>query len=231
MPSHTPTLVDMYTYRYQDLSLEQRSRYLGFMSEVELQRLSSKKETQADRYIAERGFTREVLSKHLELPPSSIQFDYGDKGKPLISGTPTPLYFSQSHCRDLFVVAVSDKSEIGVDVERTDRSNNLERIALHYFSKLEIDFLTSVPEELNQRFALLWTSKESIGKLLGSGINKNLLRNATQLDRGTVFPNIDWLQTPVSLLSLSKANHLISLATQTESRPEVNIAGESWQLV
>ena len=128
-------------------------------------------------------------------------------------------------------MAVSTESNLGVDVERTRRSNNLERIALHYFSQPEIDFLTCASGELNQRFALLWTSKESIGKLLGTGISKNLLKNATLLRQGKIYPNNDWLDQPLSLANFINDDHLISLAVQSESAPEVTIAEESWQLV
>lgn len=231
MPLDKPIQIDLHIYRYPLMTAEQRSRYLGCMSDLELERLDSKNTSQADSYIAERGFTREVLSRYLGQPPASIQLSYGDKGKPQISGASAPLYFSQSHCRDLFVVAVSTESDLGVDVERTRRSNNLERIALHYFSQPEIDFLTCASEELNQRFALLWTSKESIGKLLGTGISKNLLKNATLLRQGKIYPNNDWLDKPLSLANLINDDHLISLAVQSESAPEVTIAEESWKLV
>lgn len=231
MPPENPSKIDLHPYRYELLTSERRSRYLEFLSEQERQRLDCKEGVQAERYIAERGFTREVLSKKLSQSPASIQFAYGDKGKPQVTGASTPLHFSQSHCRDLFVVALSGESKLGVDVERTSRSNNLERIALHYFSQPEIDFLTNVPNELNHRFALLWTSKESIGKLLGTGINKNLLKNATRLIEDRIHPNDSWLEEPVSLLNLMQGDHLISLAIQADSIPKVEVVDEDWELV
>lgn len=88
-------------------------------------------------------------------PDIAIPFEVkvGDRGKPEISG----VHFSLAHAGNVAVCAIAD-TEIGVDVERTDRKNC--GVAKKYFSEKEQEY----------DFCYIWTRKEAVVKADGGGI-------------------------------------------------------------
>jgi len=118
-----------------------------------------------DRYLCARAFLclQELVERECgvaQLP----EFAYTPMGKPYLAEYPA-VHFSISHCRKAIACAVND-APVGIDVEP---------FALHrevveaVFSQEESQSIASAaaPEE---RFAELWTQKESILKLTGEGI-------------------------------------------------------------
>lgn len=93
----------------------------------------------------------------------------GGHGKPYLADRPD-IHFSISHCRSAIAVAVSD-SPVGVDVEAfRSFSDGLLDKSMNPSEKAAI--LAS--EEPQEVFASLWTRKEAVFKLLGTGITDNL---------------------------------------------------------
>lgn len=76
---------------------------------------------------------------------------------------------SISHKNNCLVVALSDKA-VGVDIEKIYQKESHIKIAKRYFTSKEIDYITA-PE----RFFILWTRKEALGKLLGVGLNSTTI--------------------------------------------------------
>lgn len=95
-------------------------------------------------------------------PPS---FTIGTHGKPSLTEHPD-IHFNLSHCKYAVACAVSD-FPVGVDVECLNRYN--ERLARHVLSDKEF---TLVRQSTNPdtEFTRLWTMKESVCKLTGTGI-------------------------------------------------------------
>ncbi len=93
----------------------------------------------------------------------------GGHGNPYLTDR-SDVHFSISHCRSAIAVAVSD-SPIGVDVEAfRSFSDGLLNKSMNSSEKAAI--LAS--EEPQEAFASLWTRKEAVFKLLGTGITDNL---------------------------------------------------------
>lgn len=90
---------------------------------------------------------------------------YNENGKPSISGKP---FFNISHSGDYVIVAVHEK-EVGVDIQMF-RENAL-KVAPKVFSKEEIEWMNLDPIS---RFHILWSQKESVVKLLGTGLRTPL---------------------------------------------------------
>jgi phosphopantetheinyl transferase len=123
-------------------------------------------------YVASRALLREALSEYTDsaVTHSEWLFDTGPYGKPrvLIPAAPAP-HFSISYTSDMLVIAVSQKFELGVDLEalppETDREvpwqvlSSAERQAVHALPVAE-QFL---------EFLRLWTLKEAYTKYFGLG--------------------------------------------------------------
>ncbi len=103
-------------------------------------------------------------------------FSYGEHGKPILAEHPH-IHFNISHCKSAIACAVSD-TEVGVDVEAAGRySESLARYCMNYAELSQIQSAASPDAE----FTRLWTQKEAVFKLTGTGINddvKNILRAA-----------------------------------------------------
>lgn len=223
--------IDLYIYYYKEVSPHQLEDLASCMATSELIERDSMQQDRAQRFTIEKGYLRKALSERLEIAPGTIEIERTEKGKPALKQN-SSLFFNISHCQDLFVIALAEGAEIGVDAERIKRSNNLERIALHYFSDHEIEFLMSDLQQFEFRFAWLWTQKESIGKLLGSGINKNLLKNATLIEQEKISPNNSWLKQSIASQTLYSESHIISVAQDDEKPIQVKISNNQekiWQ--
>ena len=95
-------------------------------------------------------------------------FLYNDYGAPYIEGGP---YFSISHCKRGIAVAVSE-NPIGIDIEAIRTfSPDLMRKTMNEDEQLRITSSAAIPEV---EFIRLWTHKEALLKLQGTGIISDL---------------------------------------------------------
>ena len=114
-------------------------------------------------------------------------FRYGEHGKPYLERGP---HFSLSHCRGAVCCAISDRP-VGIDIEAPDRhiTDSLVRYTMTEEEMCQIlqSPRTAPPRagdsprmglEEGRAFLRLWTRKEAVAKLLGTGISddfKNIL--------------------------------------------------------
>ena len=103
---------------------------------------------------------------HTPLHPTPT-FLYNDYGAPYIEGGP---YFTISHCKTAIAVAVSE-NPIGIDIEaiRTFKPELMRKT----MSPAEQQRITSSATP-DQEFIRLWTQKEALLKLQGTGIISDL---------------------------------------------------------
>lgn len=114
---------------------------------------------------------------HLETGRSNIDFSfvYNEHGKPYFD-CHLDYYFSISHCKSTVAVALSD-DEIGIDVE--EKSRYKESLARYVCNDEELKEISGSDDE-SATFIKLWTRKEAVFKLLGTGIThdiKDILSN------------------------------------------------------
>lgn len=157
--------------------------------------LPTDEETKADRFLQPdartkgllvRGYLRGVLSLYAQgmggkMQPNEWQFEYLEKGKPVLSEASFaryPLQFNISHSGDYLLVAVIQATrdlQLGVDIERLRMSTNIYAILNHYFTDDETQSLLALPEdEQRSRFFDLWALKESYIKAKGLGLALSL---------------------------------------------------------
>ncbi len=102
-------------------------------------------------------------------------FDIGKHGKPRLHNLPH-IHFSLSHCKAAVGCLLSD-TPCGLDIERIRQPKD--SLVRHTMNNEESDriFQSDRPEVT---FTMLWTQKEAVAKLLGTGINmgvREILRN------------------------------------------------------
>lgn len=194
------------------------------------------------RFVAARTGMRVILARYLGVAPEAIGFDYGDNGKPsvTISGD-HPIHFNLSHSADLAVLAVSDRYELGIDIEEIRFLK--EDIAKWFFSRREYQTLRSLPaENYLDGFYRCWTRKEAFIKAHGAGLSLPLdsfdvtldTSSQARLERLEGDPDAPakWmmleLSTPINFAGavvVSSGGHEVSLRYRREDiRQMVNLA-------
>jgi len=131
----------------------------------------------ADRniYTAAHALARFMLSEATGLPTGAWRYVAGEFGKPALAAefSKCNLHFNISHTRGLVACAIA-RQEIGVDVERFDRTVDL-GIAPHYFAPEEVRILDSVsPDQQRKLFFRFWSLKEAFIKARGEGLRRPL---------------------------------------------------------
>ena len=129
------------------------------------------------RFIAGRGFLRDVLSRYLETRPAALKFSYGPYGKPALAGEHerSSVRFNMSHSHNLALLAITEGNQLGVDVERIRADFASEDIARRFFSRVEVDCFNALPgEEQAAAFFRCWTRKEAFIKATGKGLSQSL---------------------------------------------------------
>ena len=126
------------------------------------------------RFIAARGILRQLLGAYLAINPRTVDFSYGEKGKPTLSNV-TELQFNISHSQASALLGFSLEHLIGVDLEYQRGLTDALKIAQRFFSPRESRMLQeTAPEQQEKLFFQLWTAKEAYLKALGIGLSGSL---------------------------------------------------------
>lgn len=127
------------------------------------------------RYLVTRAMVRTVLSRYLAIDPADWRFANNQYGRPSIanlSQAECGLRFNISHTRGLIALGVTQRRELGVDVENVQTREVSLEIADRFFAQAEVAELATVPTERQQdRFYEYWTFKESYIKARGMGLS------------------------------------------------------------
>jgi 4'-phosphopantetheinyl transferase len=138
------------------------------VSECEKESASNSKElTHRDRYLLRKGLTRLLISHYTSMTPKDIIFKKGVLGKPALNSP--GLFFNVSESHGHFVIALSAKGEIGVDIELPRKLKGQDRIIRRFFSdeeKLEV----KTAKDSVYGFFQIWTRKEAFIKQKGKSI-------------------------------------------------------------
>ena len=122
------------------------------------------------RFTAGRGMLRDLLGRYTSREPREIEFYYETNGKPGLRDC--GLHFNVSHSEDRAAFTFTRVAPVGADVERVRPLPELMQIAERFFSPLEFQALSALPEaERTPAFFRCWTRKEAIIKTTGEGLS------------------------------------------------------------
>jgi 4'-phosphopantetheinyl transferase len=108
-----------------------------------------------------------LVSDYTGIAPAALHFLYGPHGKPSLDHE-GDLRFNVSHTAGLALIAFTQGTEVGVDVEWAGRAVDFMGIAESYFSPLEYADLKSRD---SAAFLEYWTCKEAYIKARGGGLS------------------------------------------------------------
>lgn len=135
-----------------------------------------------NRFVVAHATLRMVLAKHAGVEPHRVKIIVPPGGKPIVAGDAVsgPLHFNLSHCGQLALCAIADR-EVGVDLEQLEYHDDMERVALHFFSDDEARILASLSGMDRTRFFFrTWVRKEAYVKASGEGLARDTTRFSVQ---------------------------------------------------
>jgi 4'-phosphopantetheinyl transferase len=146
--------------------------------------LSAEERAQAERlrrdrdravYVRTRVFLRQLLAGYLHVGVADVVLGAGAEGKPEVIGASCRgwPYFNVSHSGSVSLIAVSERGEVGVDVELVRDDGTLRDVALAFFSATEVAAISRLPRhERRDAFFDCWVRKEAYLKGLGTGLRR-----------------------------------------------------------
>ncbi|MEU9119856.1 4'-phosphopantetheinyl transferase superfamily protein [Streptomyces sp. NPDC048506] len=143
----------------------------------------------AERHPAGAPLLRAAAGAVLGVPADEVVVGREPSGRPVLGGAARGLHASVSHVPGLSAVAIGSRGPVGVDVERL-RALPAAALARRWFGAGEAGWLAGRPEaERPVQFLRLWTQKEAIGKVLGTGLSDGGLLRPVRLGApaGTVL--------------------------------------------
>jgi 4'-phosphopantetheinyl transferase len=181
-------------------------------------------------FILSRALQRALGARRLGVPADQVEISRacthcpdGGHGKPHFVAAPE-LDYSVSHTQGLIVLAASDNTRVGVDVESGSRAIEPAGMTRLLASESELRTLPAAPE-LDERVLLrLWARKEAVVKLTGHGLLQ-VPFTALSVD-GPVAridaPPAGWPTEPVHLTDLPLGPGSVA-ALATTGRREVTV--------
>lgn len=122
-------------------------------------------------YVVAHAAMREILASYLDQTPAALLIARTDKGKPYIKAS--NLHFNLSHSHQFAMLAVSNASPVGVDVEHVRNApQNIVELAQRFFADKEYHQLKALPVgHQKEAFMKTWTRKEAFVKAIGAGLS------------------------------------------------------------
>lgn len=126
------------------------------------------------RFTAGRGRLRSILGEILGAAPERVGFVYGIRGKPALAPPwdASGIRFSLSHSAGKALLAVTERREIGCDLEALREVRYGPAVARRFFSEEENEALARYGGAAwVDAFFRCWTRKEAFIKALGAGLS------------------------------------------------------------
>jgi len=167
--------LDVFTVHLWRFRLDSAVSFDPLLSDDERLRAGRLRDPRKSRaWVVTRGRLRQILAGYVDVPPEGLRFVVNAQGKPrLADEANAALTFNLSHSGDWGLCAVTAGSEVGVDIERIDRTLDYAQLAKRFFSPAEYARLDTCPAKRRKReFFRIWTRKEAWLKGKGGGFSE-----------------------------------------------------------
>ena len=124
-------------------------------------------------YATTRTALRYVLAHYTGRWPEALRLGVGPCGKPYVVDPTAPrLSFNVSHAGAYAMIAVTNGSSVGIDIEQVQTTFEWSDVAAHAFAASESDWLRGMaPDRRCENFYRMWVMKEAVVKADGRGLS------------------------------------------------------------
>lgn len=136
------------------------------------------------RFVLAHGGLRAVLARYTGLDPSSVTFQMGATGKPVLAETKNGqrrVHFNLSHSHGRALIAVARDQNVGADLEQIRGKAEIVKLAERFYAPSERDRVAGVTGlKQAKRFYRYWVAKEAV--LKGQAVGLLSLQQCEILD-------------------------------------------------
>lgn len=137
------------------------------LNEINISKLSPYRREKFERLIDGRSKLQSLAAGLLlNAYISDKEIKLNEYGKPYTDGGP---FFNLAHSGDYVILAISDESEVGCDIEELSE-REYERLGRVVYTDNELNALSSAKDK-RDKFFELWTKKEAFIKCIGEGFH------------------------------------------------------------
>jgi 4'-phosphopantetheinyl transferase len=133
----------------------------------------------ASRILLRLGLSRAVDHR---IAPVTWTFKTVARGKPAVADSLPDMKFSVSHTDGLAAVAISPHLEVGIDVEGVDQNVSENVVAGFSHPREKVALNDLLPRQKVREFIRLWTFKEALAKMIGTGMSLDFDTTQFRLD-------------------------------------------------
>jgi len=192
--------------------------YWSLLDEYEKERAKIfKRQELQDKFIKTRAVLKEILAGYFSVTAQELSIETAEYGKPFIK-TDKNIHFNLSHKGDKFVIAVSNVSEIGIDIEQYKGRQTLSGLVNKCFSQQEAQFWHSLPEAQQiDMFYRFWVRKEAFVKAVGRGIALGLDQCVINPEKQSCFlsiPQVYGLASDWKILDIKLAEEVCAVVVK-----------------
>lgn len=145
----------------------------GILGDAERKRLGACVSPEVRRlFLDGRAGVRVVAGRCGGIPPEAVLLRSDERGKPFFDA-PLGLHFNLSHSGGVAMGAFSAEP-VGLDIELRGRRRDFSAIARRFFHRSESDAVLRAGGGAEDVFLRIWTAKEAIVKLSGTGLAAGL---------------------------------------------------------
>ncbi len=225
----SPTIIcDVHLWKYcinnNDNDISKSVELLSKEEILRIKRLPS--EEDRSRLARVRIFVRDILARYTHLPPQEIQFISNTYQRPLIRTRHShpPIYFNLSHRKDYALLAISNVSHLGVDIEEIKDIEKMAPFVSDYFSPPEKKRIFAEKKRADRLSLLftIWTMKEALFKSLATGFTR-------QMNRYDLSP---FLRNPYTIPHFDNQNvwHIRKLAVAKNHKAAIAVRADQVNL-
>ncbi len=169
----------------------------------ELEIASKLSQTRAKIFLESRYYIRDALSALFKVNPMKVPIN-AHPGKPpkLPNGMG---YISISHCKDAFIIGWH-RENIGIDIERSDRDFNYQKLAKKYFQEENLKFYNW------NRYSILkkWSAIEAAIKFDRGKLSRDIKEWKYQMSQENLYHKSKKIK--LNLIQISFLDWTISIA-------------------
>lgn len=147
----------------------------------------------SDSFVVSHAALRKILSQYCDRSSQALQFNLNQYKKPYLTNVNDhDIQFNLSHSHDYALVGVTQRDEIGTDIEYMRKTRDLDQIAERFFAEGEFhEYLQLTEEQKYQGFYNAWTRKEAFIKAIGFGLHFSLKDFVVSLSPGIEAKIVD----------------------------------------
>jgi 4'-phosphopantetheinyl transferase len=176
-PLHTPEIesdiIHIWSAEFSDLDAYYENLFALTSRDEREKSYTFRKAEDARRFVIRHGILRLLLSYYTLCEPVLLPLVISEHGKPGMDteGKFFELSFSLSHTAEVFIIGITKKLDIGIDIVKTNPRTPFSEIERYLFTPGERRWIErTILEQRSLQFFRIWSLKEALLKATGSDV-------------------------------------------------------------